>query len=218
MSRMSKESLKSKRNRAEEIFNILDQKYPGTGTFLTHDSPFQLLIATILSAQCTDERVNKVTPSLFNDFPTPSKMAEAPLQQIKDKIKSVNFFNNKAENIKETAHILVKNYHSEVPQSLSELIKLPGVGRKTANVVLGQAFGQPGITVDTHVNRVSRRLGLSTSKDPVKAEYELMKVYPKEKWTPMSSIVILHGRNTCKAQKPLCGECELAYLCPKIDV
>lgn len=211
---MSRESLKRKKERAAAIFSILDAKYPNVGTFLSHESPFQLLIAVILSAQCTDERVNLTTPGLFKLFPTAHALAQGNLEDIKQAIRSINFFNNKAKNIKDTAQILVEEYNGEVPAELGRLVLLPGVGRKTANVVLGQAFGQPGITVDTHVKRLSNRLGFTTESDPVKAEYDLMKVWDKDIWTDFSSVLILHGRHTCSAQKPKCGHCELATLCP----
>jgi len=183
------------------------------GTFLNHDSPFQLLIAVILSAQCTDDRVNKVTPGLFKLFPTSEKLANAQLEDVVATIKSVNFFNNKSKNIIKTAQIIEQEHEGKVPNNLEALVELPGVGRKTANVVLGQSFNIPGITADTHVMRVSRRLGFTKATDPVKVERDLMKVWPKETWIDFSSITILHGRHTCDARSPKCSRCELNKLC-----
>lgn len=203
-----------KKERALKVFEILNAKYPDVGTFLDHKNSFELLIAVILSAQCTDERVNMVTPLLFERFPTPEALYKADIEYIAETIKSINFFNNKAKNIQATAGILFTTYSSEVPDTLEQLVELPGVGRKTANVVLGQAFGKPGITVDTHVKRVSNRLGFTKHQDPVKAEYDLMKCWPKEIWSDFSSIMILHGRHTCKAQRPLCISCEFLEFCP----
>jgi len=208
--------LMNKKKRAIEVFNRLTQKYPDVGTFLVHKNPFELLIAVILSAQCTDERVNKTTPLLFQQFPTPKALYEAPLDDVRNAIKSINFFNNKAINIQKTAGIIYRTFNNMIPDRLAELIQLPGVGRKTANVVLGQAFGQPGITADTHVKRVSKRLGFTKETDAVKVEYDLMKVWPKSTWTPFSSIMILHGRDTCNARKPKCDDCLLVDICPKM--
>ncbi len=210
-----KESLSAKKQRAFDIFTVLDRTYPNTRTFLTHKNPFELLIATILSAQCTDARVNKVTPALFEALPTPQHFDAADVETIQHYIQSVNFCNAKAKNIKQTAHLLIQNFNSIVPNTLEELITLPGAGRKTANVVLGQAFNIPGITVDTHVNRLSRRLGFSTQTEPEKIEQDLMKLWPDKIWTDFSSVLILHGRNTCAARKPLCESCVIAAYCPK---
>ncbi|RAP38936.1 endonuclease III [Candidatus Marinamargulisbacteria bacterium SCGC AAA071-K20] len=204
----------NKKERALKVYGILNTKYPNVGTFLAYKNPYELLIAVILSAQCTDKRVNLVTPGLFSSFPTPERLSKGPLSLIKEKIKSINFFNNKSKNIQETAELLVLRHHSKVPQTLNELIKLPGVGRKTANVVLGQAFNTPGITVDTHVNRVSNRLGFTKQTDAVKAEKELMSLWPTDYWIKFSSILILHGRETCQARKPLCDTCEFLAYCP----
>jgi endonuclease-3 len=213
---MTKENLAFKKHRALSVFDILNHTYPGTRTFLTHKNPFELLIATILSAQCTDERVNKVTPALFEAFPTYNHFAEASVEAIQVFIQSVNFCNAKAKNIHATAVMIRDRYNGVVPSILEELIKLPGVGRKTANVVLGQAFDTPGITVDTHVNRLSRRLGFSTHTDAHKIEQDLMKLWPKETWTNFSSVLILHGRQCCTARKPMCEGCVIAHLCPKL--
>ncbi len=183
-----------------------------------HDNPFQLLVATILSAQCTDARVNLVTPKLFKQFPDAPAFANADEDDIQQAIKSINFFRNKAKNIKKMAQSLIENHNAVVPNRLSDLTALSGVGRKTANVVLGQAFDQPGITVDTHVRRLTRRMGFTKNNDPVKIEHDLMKLWPKEIWTPFSSVLILHGRTTCKSQNPRCNVCEVAQFCPKIGV
>jgi endonuclease-3 len=206
----------NKKERVISVFDKLTQKYPNVGTFLTHNNPFELLIAVILSAQCTDKRVNQTTPDLFQRFRTPQQLYEAPLDDIRDSIKSINFFNTKALNIQKTAGIIDRKHKGKVPEQLAELIQLPGVGRKTANVVLGQAFGQPGITADTHVKRVSKRLGFTKEIDATKVEYELMKVWPKSIWTDFSSIMILHGRDTCNARKPKCDDCLLIDSCPQI--
>jgi len=213
-----RETLPDIRKRALEIHKRLDDLYPDVKTFLTHESPFQLLIAVILSAQCTDARVNLVTPFLFKKYPTIAALANAPVQDIKDTIHSINFFNNKANNIKKTANILLKQFRNRVPRTLEDLTSLPGVGRKTANVVLGQAFDIPGITVDTHVKRVTTRLGFTAQTDPVKIEFDLMKIWPKHTWNTYSTTLILHGRNICKAQRPWCSKCKLYYLCPRVGL
>ncbi len=187
-------------------------------TFLRHDSSFQLLIATILSAQCTDERVNKVSPALFKQFPTALELGLASLDEIKHLIRSINFFNNKAQNIQKTAQILTQKWSGAVPPVLNELIQLPGVGRKTANVVLGQAFNIPGITVDTHVKRLVKRLHFAVSEDPVKIEQELMRLWPTKIWNTFSTVLIVHGRKICKSRRPDCSACSLALFCPRIGV
>ena len=209
-----RESKKNKQHRAVTIFDILKDTYPPVTTFLTHKNEFELLIAVILSAQCTDDRVNMVTPALFDSLPTPQAFVDADLDDIKDLIKSINFFNNKAKNIQATAQILLDDHQGIVPPNLDDLIKLPGVGRKTANVVLGQAFDIPGITVDTHVKRLSQRLGFTKHDDAVKAEFDLNSIWPKETWIDFSSLLILHGRKVCNARKPKCNECQLVQYCP----
>ena len=199
----------------DKIYKTLQKKYPNVSTFLTHNSPFELLIAVILSAQCTDKRVNIVTPQLFKKYPTPKALGTGNLDEIANTIKSINFFNNKAKNIKKTASIIYTKHQNSVPNQLAQLTQLPGVGRKTANVVLGQAFGIPGITVDTHVKRVSQRLGFTSQNDPVKIEFDLMKSWPESYWNNLSTTFILHGRNTCKSQKPQCTNCILRKYCPQ---
>ena len=196
-----------------ELLYLLDSNYPDAGTALCHRDPFELLIATILSAQCTDERVNQVTKTLFKKYRKVSDFAGARQEELEADIRPTGFFRNKAKNIIGCCQALVENHSGEVPASLDELVKLPGVGRKTANVVLGMAFGIPGIVVDTHVKRISFRLGLTDKKDPEKIETDLMKILPKDSWTPFSSQLILHGRSLCNARKPECGECFLLSMC-----
>ena len=209
-----RESIQKATKRSLLIFETLKQHYPPTTTFLNHKNPFELLIAVILSAQCTDERVNMVTPRLFETFPTPEALGAGDLDDIKDCIKSINFFNNKAVNIKETGQRLVDDFNHVVPNTLDHLISLPGVGRKTANVILGQAFQIPGITVDTHVKRLSNRLGFTKHQDANKAEQDLIKKWPDSIWIDMSTLLILHGRSTCIARKPQCNMCIIRDYCP----
>lgn len=200
--------------KVKKIIEILEKEYPDAKTALKFNTPFQLLIATILSAQTTDERVNKTTPELFNKFKTPSDFASASIEEIMEKIKSVNFYKNKARNIKKLSEVIVSEYEGKVPDKMEELIKLPGVARKTANVVLSQAFGKAkGIVVDTHVRRVSQRLGLTTNKTPEKIEQDLMRIIPEEKWISFPFRLILHGRNVCKAKKTECENCSLKNYC-----
>lgn len=196
----------------------LNRLYPDPRCELTFDSPFQLLIATILSAQCTDVMVNKVTPGLFHRFPSPAAFANANLSEIETIIRPTGFFKNKARNIQNCSRILIEKHNGKVPNTLDELVRLPGVGRKTANVVLGDAFGIPGITVDTHCGRLSRRLGLTTLEDPVKVEFALMKLIPQKDWTRFSHQLILHGRRVCSSRAPQCESCTLAPHCPKVGV
>jgi endonuclease-3 len=200
------------------ILDALADAYPDAKCGLEFQSPLQLLIATILSAQCTDKRVNLVTPALFKRFPTARAFADAKPADIEKMIRSTGFFRNKAKNIQSCCRVLVEKYAGAVPQSLDELVHLPGVGRKTANVVLGDAFGQPGITVDTHCGRLSRRLGLTTHTDAVKVEHDLMRQLPSAEWTPFSHRIIAHGRQVCFARKPDCEHCPLDRLCPKVGV
>jgi endonuclease-3 len=190
--------------------------YPEPATALHFQNPFQLLIATILSAQCTDERVNKVTPALFAALPTPDAVVAAPLTQIEKLIQSTGFFRKKAKNIQGACQAIVARFGGQVPRTLEELIQLPGVGRKTANVVLGDGFGVTGITVDTHVGRLSRRLGLTRHLHPGKVEQVLNRLVPQPDWTRFSHQLILHGRAICSARKPQCDACPLADLCPKL--
>lgn len=198
-----------------EILRRLRKDRPVAECALTHGNSFQLLVATILSAQCTDERVNKVTPGLFKKFPAPEAFAKAPLPAIEKEIRSTGFFRSKAKNIKATSEKIVKNFHGKVPQTMEELITLPGVARKTANVVLGVAFKiASGVVVDTHVGRVSQRLGFAEEKNPVKIEKILMRLIPKQDWIYGSHSILLHGRHVCKARKPECAKCVINDLCP----
>jgi endonuclease-3 len=204
--------------RARRILNVLAKLYPDAHCALHYDNPLQLLIATILSAQCTDVRVNMVTPALFASFPDARAFAEADRGKLEKAIQSTGFYRNKAKNIQACCKILVEQHGGEVPASMEELVPLPGVGRKTANVILGNAFGIPGITVDTHVGRLSRRLGLTLADDPVKVEHDLMPIIPQKDWTIFSHRMIFHGRQICFARKPNCPGCALADICPKIGV
>lgn len=199
----------------EIILEKLSKIYPQAKTALNFENPFQLLVATILSAQTTDERVNKVTETLFKQFKTPNDFVNASLDDIKELIKSVNFFNNKAKNIKATAEKIVKEYGGRVPDKMGQLITLPGVARKTANIVLSEAYGiNEGIAVDTHVKRLSQRLGLTDYEDPIKIEKDLMENTPKERWRDISNLLIYHGRKVCHARKPQHDKCVLKYICP----
>lgn len=204
--------------RVERILAALAERYPTPHTDLHYSTPLQLVIATILSAQCTDKRVNMVTPALFARFPTVHDFAQAELNEIEDLIKSTGFFRNKAKNIRDCCRAIISDHGGEVPGTLEALVQLPGVGRKTANVVLGDGFGIPGITVDTHVGRLSRRLGLTTLTDPVKVEHDLMKLIPQAEWTRFSHRLIWHGRETCSARKPRCAACPLFDVCPRVGV
>jgi endonuclease-3 len=200
---------------AHEVYQRLKKLYPDAHCELNHSNPFELLIATILSAQCTDVRVNMVTPGLFKLFPTPKALAEAPLEDIEEAIKSINFFRNKSKSLIGCAQKLLDNHRGEVPKSVEELSDLPGVGRKTANVVLGNAFNiNTGIVVDTHVKRTSHLLGLTKHTDPEKVEMDLMKLFPNENWTEISHLLIFLGRRTCIARRPQCDLCVLKDVCP----
>jgi endonuclease-3 len=200
---------------ALEIFERLKKIHPDAHCELIHTNAFELLIATILSAQCTDLRVNQVTPKLFKKYPTPEKLSNASLEEVQEIIKSVNFFRNKSKNLISCAQMLVDDYNSEVPKCVESLSKLPGVGRKTANVVLGNAFNiNTGIVVDTHVKRTSHLLGLTKETDPEKVELDLMKLFPNDQWTDLSHLLIFLGRRTCIARRPHCDICQLRDLCP----
>lgn len=205
------------KKKAQKVFSKLKKEYPDAHCELDYKNPFQLLIATILSAQCTDVRVNIVTADLFRLYPNAKKMALAPLPQLENTIRSIGFFRNKAKNIKGCAEILTKNYQGLIPQSIEELIALPGVGRKTANVVLGNAFNiNYGVVVDTHVKRISSLLGITKNKDPEKIEQDLMLLFPQKNWTLLSHLFIFHGRRVCIARRPKCQVCTLAPLCPSV--
>ena len=202
------------KRRTDKIRKILRTLYPEVKTALVYETPFQLLVATILSAQCTDKQVNRVTGELFQHLKTPADFAQVPIRTLEKYIRSTGFFRNKARNIKHCAKVLVEDFNSELPHSLEEMVRLPGVGRKTANVVLGAAFGNPGVVVDTHVARLSGRLGLTEHTDPVKIEFDLMDVVPRRAWNDFSLQLINFGRETCTARKPKCPECPLNSLCP----
>ncbi|MFZ2631783.1 MAG: endonuclease III [Desulfosalsimonadaceae bacterium] len=204
-------------SRIQKICQILKTRYPDVKTQLNHRNAFQLLVATILSAQCTDRQVNSVTPHLFEKLKTPEEFARAPIETIETLIHSTGFFHNKAKNIRNCARMLTERFDGKVPDTIDELIQLPGVGRKTANVVLGAVFGIPGMVVDTHVARISKRLGLTTATDPVKIESDLMAVIPKSEWNDFSLWLIYFGRSVCTARKPDCPNCFLNHLCPYPD-
>ena len=205
--------------RARRIISRLKRAYPSAHCELNHSNPLQLLIATILSAQCTDERVNKVTPALFVRCDKAQDFAEISSAELEGLIRTTGFFRSKAKSIRGCAAALVKNHGGEVPRTMEHLHKLPGVGRKTANVVLGNAFNlAAGIVVDTHVGRLSRRMGLTRQHDPVKVEQALVKIVPKPDWTLFSHLLIWHGRRRCSARKPDCARCEISDLCPKRGV
>ena len=203
--------------RVKKIWPILKKTYPDAKIALRFVNPLELLIATILSAQCTDVRVNMVTKDLFKKYKSAADWTGADLKQIESDIRSTGFFRNKALNIKGACARIAEQYGGKVPGTMEELLTLPGVGRKTANCVLGDAFGIPGITCDTHVIRLSRRLGLSEKSDPVKLEFDLAEIVPKKDWTAFSHLVITHGRNICKARKPNCPECPVAKHCPSAN-
>jgi endonuclease-3 len=205
-------------DRIAAILKALDTAYPNVECALTHRSPWELLVATILSAQCTDARVNMVTPELFKRFPTPAAMAKATLPQIEALIRTTGFYHNKAKSIQGAARKLVSDFNGQVPQTMAELITLPGVARKTANVVLGVAFGKAeGVVVDTHVFRIARRLGLAKGDTPEKVEQELMRILPRSRWISFSHQLIHHGRAVCVARKPKCERCNLEQLCTAKD-
>jgi len=201
------------RDLTDDIFSLLDSSYPDTIEFLRYRSSFELLISVILSAQTTDRQVMEVTPALFSRYPGPEELSEARLDDIMDIIRSTGFYKVKADNIKKTAGMLVQDFNSKVPDTIEKLILLPGVGRKSANVILGAVFGKPAVIVDTHFARVVKRLGLTEQKDPDKIEYEIAQLIAGEKQYRFSMTVNLHGREVCHARKPLCGSCFLSRLC-----
>ena len=218
---MPRESKKALRERAQEIYRRLEKAYPNATTELRWSNPLELLVATILSAQCTDERVNKVTEHLFKKYRTAEDYANADLEELQEEIRPTGFYRNKAKAIIGAAKMLVEQFGGKVPDNMDDLVKLPGVSRKTANVVLTAGFGIPsGIVVDTHVHRVSIRLGLvpKTEKNPAKVEQRLMELFDKDQWIEVSHALVLHGRYVCTARKPRCDDCILEDLCPKIGV
>lgn len=211
-------NIKEKKKKTGKIISLLKKRYPDAKCTLDFRNPLQLLIATILSAQCTDERVNKVTKDLFKKFKRAEDYAKAKPEILENDIRSTGFYKNKTKSIVGCCKKIVEKYEGNVPSSMEELVNLGGVGRKTANVILGNAFGIPGMVVDTHVKRVTHRLGLTKNQDPVKIEYDLMELMPQKEWTQFSHLIIFHGRNTCMARKPLCDKCVVRALCPKVGV
>jgi len=202
------------RSQHRAIFDALKKTYPDAHCELDYETPLQLVVATILSAQCTDRRVNLVTPALFRRFPDAEAFAAADRGELESLIASTGFFRNKATSIMGMAQRLCAEHSGQVPSTLDELVQLPGVGRKTANVILGNAFGVPGITVDTHVGRLARRFGWTTETDPVKVELAIQRLFPPEDWTMLSHVMVWHGRRCCHARKPACGACPVAKHCP----
>jgi endonuclease-3 len=203
----------SNQKRVKEIIKLLSKTIPDSKIALKFSTPFELLIATILSAQCTDVKVNQVTADLFKKYRSVTDYAEVNLTELEEDIRPTGFYRNKAKSIQKCCRELVARFGGKVPRTLEELVTLPGVGRKTANVILGNAFGVPGIAVDTHVQRVIQRIGLTENDDPVKIELDLMKIVPQEEWTHFSNLLIWHGRRTCIAKKPLCDACPIRKLC-----
>ncbi|MBI1849549.1 MAG: endonuclease III [Planctomycetes bacterium] len=216
--RLPRESVEARRRRAAEVLARLHEAYPDARCSLDYQSPLQLLIATILSAQCTDARVNQVTPPFFARYPTATSVAGAPREAIESAIRTTGFFRNKAKSIQGACERIVEAYRGDVPRTMDELLTLPGVARKTANVVLGNAFGIAcGVVVDTHVQRLAGRIGLSAQKTPEKIEHDLMDLFPKEEWIVSSHLLILHGRKVCQARAPRCAECVINRLCPSAE-
>ncbi|MCC5876037.1 MAG: endonuclease III [Candidatus Sumerlaeia bacterium] len=213
----SRKPPKALRDRATRIADLLAEEFPEATCALNFSNPFELIVATILSAQCTDERVNKVTPDLFKKYRTPAEYAAAPPGELEKLIHSTGFYNNKAKAIRAMARSVVDNFDGEIPSEMENLLTLRGAARKTANVVRMHAFGLPGISVDTHLSRITQRLGLTDSTTPEKIEFDIGALLPPERWTHFANSIILHGRKTCKARKPLCGQCALAPHCPSVE-
>jgi endonuclease III len=215
MANTSGKTILERQSRVKAILPILKKAYPGAKCSLNYKTPLQLLVATILSAQCTDDRVNKVTPALFAKYKNAADFAAAPEGELEKDIQSTGFYKNKAKSIRGMAAALVEKYHGEVPKTMEELVGLAGVGRKTANVVLGNAFGiNVGVVVDTHVARLSERLGLTDETSPEKIEQDLMQIVPQMEWTHWAHLLIYHGRAVCNARKPECGKCQIFKYCP----
>ena len=203
---------------ARKTLALLEARYPDAHCALTHETPWQLLVATILSAQCTDVRVNRVTPSLFERYPGPAEMAAADPLELEEQIRSTGFFRNKTKSLIGCATALVETHQGDVPERMEELVALPGVGRKTANVLLGNAFAVPGMVVDTHVGRIARRLGWTRSNDAVKIEKDLCALLPDDRWTQAAHVLIYHGRQCCRAQTACCSKCPVEARCPQVGV
>ncbi len=204
--------------RARKINRLLAERYPDAHCELDFDTPLQLLVATILSAQCTDARVNQVTPALFQRYPTAADYAAADRSELETMIQSTGFFRAKTDSLIKLGDRLARDFHGEVPRKLAQLVTLPGVGRKTANVVLGNAYGVPGITVDTHFGRLARRFGWTASDDPVAVEHEVGALFPRREWTILSHRLIWHGRRICHSRRPACGACPVAAFCPSFGI
>ncbi|MBR5151986.1 MAG: endonuclease III [Clostridia bacterium] len=215
---MLKETLSQKRARILQILSVFEEVYPDADCTLDFKNPLELLIATQLAAQCTDARVNQVTPRLFQKYPDVYAFAYADELELQEDIRSTGFFRNKARNIIGCCRMLIDEFEGEVPRSMEELLRLPGVGRKTANLVLGDCFDTPGIVVDTHATRLSNRMGFTTHKDPYKIELDLQKVVPQPRWAEFCHQLVNHGRAYCMARKPDCDNCPLNHLCPKKGV
>lgn len=216
---MARESKAKKKARAAEVWELLHAEYPDAHCELDFDNPFELAIATILSAQTTDERVNMVTPELFRRWPDAPSLAAAPREEVEKVIHSTGFFRNKARSIQGFAAAILEEHDGEVPRSMAELRPLPGVGRKTANVILGNAFGiNEGVVVDTHIRRLAQRLDFTREHDPEKVERDLMQLFPRERWTLLAHLLIWHGRRVCDARKPACERCVVSHLCPSSRV
>ncbi len=211
-------TLKFKKIQAKNILHALEGLYPDAQTELDHSNVFELLVSTVLSAQSTDKGVNSVTPELFKNYPDAAALSQADLERVEQLIAKIGFFRIKSKNIVRLSQILLEKHEGQVPNDFAALLELPGVGRKTANVVLANAFGRPAIAVDTHVGRLARRLGLSNHTDPDKVEQDLEAVFPKTSWVFIHNALIFHGRRVCKAQKPQCEHCTLEVLCPKIGL
>ncbi|MBI4040509.1 MAG: endonuclease III [Deltaproteobacteria bacterium] len=207
-----------KHGRAQKILKKLHEIYPNAKCALDFKNPLELMVATILSAQCTDKRVNLVTPAVFKKYKTAKEYAKADTTEFQNLIRSTGFYVNKSKSILSACKKITDQHHGKVPDRLEDLVELPGIGRKTANVILGNVFHTPGIVVDTHMLRINRRLGLSLQTDPVKMEFELMKLVPQKEWTHYSHLITHHGRTLCMARKPLCSKCPLETLCPKVGV
>ncbi|MBI4519747.1 MAG: endonuclease III [Gemmatimonadetes bacterium] len=214
-----RESQQARRARAPKVFELLAGAHPDAQCALTHKNPYQLIVAVILSAQCTDERVNQVTPSLFRRYPTVADLAAANQQELEELIRPTGFFRNKTKSLLGMAGAVMERHDGRIPNTMEELIQLPGVGRKTANVILGVAFGKnEGVVVDTHVHRLARRLAFTKHDDPAKIEQDLMELFPRERWTDLGHLLIFHGRRVCNARKPRCAECVVSRLCPSSSV
>ncbi len=214
---LSKARLEALRTRAREVFRRLASTYPDACCSLDHRKPLELLVATILAAQCTDARVNQVTPGLFRRYKTPQDFVDAPPGELEEVIRSCGFYNQKAKSIRNACARIIEEYGGHVPDTMEALLTLDGVGRKTANVLLGECFGVPGVIVDTHCTRVNNRLGFTAHDDPTKIEQDLMQVWPRDHWTEWSHLTVFHGRQICRARAPLCIECPVQELCPFVQ-